>query len=340
MCIWVAICSAITFIVIISSLPKKEPCIGINSAVFPECTYFKKELIQDINRVKRLRTFEFETKPSTSLVTLFTSFDVRLENQFVYSNMVKNWASLGSGIKPVLYSNGEVENSMLGSSKWEVHPVPFMRCGSPVLRNLFQKTMSLYNSTLYGYANADILFNDALSKTLAEVVKSDLFKKGPILITGRRLEFNMSAAGVAHIDSFKLVEKLAKKTTLSHGMAGDILITNKLFLWNHVPDLAIGREIIDNWLIWYARAIGAKVIDITGTVIALHQTTKSRKKKYSNCNIDLTRKLHILPSIPIWRGSIDCADYVTHFTSTGDVQIIKKRELIPTCSYSKVRFWM
>ena len=150
---------------------------------------------------------------------------------------------------------------------------------------------------------------------------------------GRRSELNVSSLKNPVIDSLEAVDKLGDYATLSHGMAGDIFLTNKLFPWHHVPDIAIGRAITDNWIIWFARAIGAKVIDVTGTVLALHQSSSSVKKKtnWYQCNIDVLSEIKLLPHIPIWRGSIDCASYVTSFKANGEVRVVMKNQLAPAC---------
>jgi len=37
------------------------------------------------------------------------------------------------------------------------------------------------------------------------------------------------------------------------------------------PPLVIGRAGFDNWMIWYARSVGARVIDVSQAVVAIHQ---------------------------------------------------------------------
>jgi hypothetical protein len=54
------------------------------------------------------------------------------------------------------------------------------------------------------------------------------------------------------INTTKDVDILAKHGNLSWGFAADFFFTNELFPWEYVPDLVIGRALIDNWLIWYS----------------------------------------------------------------------------------------
>ncbi|KAJ8319732.1 hypothetical protein KUTeg_002717 [Tegillarca granosa] len=124
---------------------------------------------------------------------------------------------------------------------------------------------------------SDILFDKGFIKTLSEIVESHHFDKGPILIIGRRSEFNITSLKKSVINTIEEVEQLGMRSTLSHGMAGDVFITNNLFLWDHMPNLAIGRATVDNWLVWFARATGAKVIDITFSTLSLHHKTDIKK---------------------------------------------------------------
>jgi hypothetical protein len=54
--------------------------------------------------------------------------------------------------------------------------------------------------------------------------------------------------------------------------------------WKYIPDLVVGRPIIDNWLVWYSRMTNSKIIDSTFTALALHQRANGFVKKVNFCN--------------------------------------------------------
>jgi hypothetical protein len=68
-------------------------------------------------------------------------------------------------------------------------------------------------------------------------------------------------------------------------MAADYFISNKLFLWKYIPDLVVGRPIIDNWLVWYSRMTNSKIIDSTFT--ACLQLQFSSKGNFGKNTISL-----------------------------------------------------
>lgn len=334
--------SVVIFFLFYTSSPSVQEeeeliCPGYNGnpKVYRECAAFSDKLKEDIIRASQ-KTWKSDNKQNgrhSNFLTLFTSFDVNMEKSIVFTNMLDNWKSLGPHVNTILFTDDNRTKEMATQHGWPAVSIPNQRCGSPVLKDMYQTAMKMYNSSLYGYANADILFDNGLMKTLTEIVKSDMSDKGPLLIVGRRSDLNMSLMGEPKITSLKMVEKLGKYTTLGHSMAGDIFVSNTLFLWDHVPEFAIGRPIIDNWLIYFARAIGSKVVDISFSTLAIHQKTSSWVKRHLPCNKEISKQHYFHPPTPIFRGSIDCAEYLTQFNSIGKLRIVRKNLLFPHCYY-------
>lgn len=297
-----------------------------------KCVRLCTELIQDMNRVTNTEwNFHKKEQEDRMLLSMFTTFEPGMEKRKAYRNMFKNWKQLGPKLQTSFFYEKNSSAIMAGKFNWRAFPVPKIACGNPVLRSMFLKILQTDKSIFYGFGNADILFNDGLVKTLEAILKSDLFDKGPVVVVGRRQDVFISNQGDPLVDSTFQVEKLGRKARMSHAMAGDFFITNELFLWNHVPDLALGRMLLDNWLVWFARVSGSKVIDVTATVLALHQRELGFKPHHRMCNDDIARKSHLLPEVPIWTGSIECAGYVTQFTSDGDIFITPKIDLPYYC---------
>ena len=132
-------------------------CRGINKDVFPECVFFSEKLIDDINNLRtKSWTVNGNKRKHTHLLTLFTSFDAKMEDNVVYSNMLNNWKSLDKMLKPFCFSETDFKKVSFANDSWRLLPVPKLQCGSPVLKDLFLKAFQVYSSTLYGYVNADI----------------------------------------------------------------------------------------------------------------------------------------------------------------------------------------
>ena len=78
------------------------------------------------------------------------------------------------------------------------------------------------------------------------------------------------------------------------------------------------------FLFRYAHKVGAKIIDITATVTAVHQKTHGMNKTVSRCNEEEVFRKNVLPRVPIHLGNIDCAPYETRIDMKGNVFIIRK----------------
>ncbi|XP_033757989.1 uncharacterized protein LOC117340335 [Pecten maximus] len=274
-----------------------------------------------------------------SLLTLFTTWNPSMQKPVVYHNALRNWASLSRSVTTLVYSNdSEVEN-IAKKHNWQVQKIDRTACfGTPVLRTMFQEVIGRARSKFYGYANADLVFNDGLVKTLEAVANNPEFSKGPLLIVGKRVDVNISKLQEPVINGTKDVEKLAPHGKLSWGFAGDYYITNELFPWEFVPDLVIGRPLVDNWLIWYAREVGAKVVDASGSILAVHQLANGLKRIKFMCNKAEMWKKKLLPNLPVWKGMIDCAGYESRVGDSGKVFILPKIFLPEICNHDEAIF--
>jgi hypothetical protein len=60
---------------------------------------------------------------------------------------------------------------------------------------------------------------------------------------------------------------------LFHDIAQDYFIVhNRSFPWHVIPDLVVGRVAYDNFVVARAIAVNVSVIDVTKTVVAVHQS--------------------------------------------------------------------
>ena len=69
---------------------------------------------------------------------------------------------------------------------WDVMLVPSCnRCNYPVLKAMFNVTMETFESTFYGYSNADILYGEDLLQSLKFLSRQDIPPQSGLII-GRR----------------------------------------------------------------------------------------------------------------------------------------------------------
>ena len=145
---------------------------------------------------------------------------------------------------------------------------------------------------------------------------------GKTLVIGRRTNVRYKNKPLYHPSD---VTKLAKqKGRLFVVSAIDyFFIARNAFPWHRIPDMVIGRNGYDNFLVLTAIENNVSVIDATGTLLAVHQTdeegnfagTKNTVKK--RINLKLLHKItktrvrkYILP-----RGYTDPAPYETIYAN-------------------------
>lgn len=194
---------------------------------------------------------------------------------------------------------------------------------------MFEKVFKNFNSTFYGYANSDILFDSSLLETLTTIY-NEFGNKKSIFISGRRT--NVDFVSTKEAISYGNIRKAAKTRGILFKVdAEDYFITNKRFDWSIVPDFVIGRRAYDNWLVLHARAVGALTIDTSSTLLAVHQTTTTgnfeghgHTDPHYNDNLVLKLKLNR----HYYEGFTTCMTYET-FHSLCDTTEVSKRVEIP-----------
>ena len=275
------------------------------------------------------------TKP---ILTLFSSWSSvnNTEKDLVHNISLTNWARLQPKISIVLFSNDSkvvTTGKQLGAETLPI--IHHAGDGAPVLRTMFQTVQKLYTSSyLYGYVNSDILFANNFLESLEYVLTvSDLSL--PLFMTGRRT--NVENLTPAEAETSAALKKVAKTRGALFGEnAQDYFITNKAFPWDRIADVVIGRLAYDNWLVGYARcAINATMIELSDTVLAVHQTTKSGgnfegfKHPKAHYNEEVLKRAGIKPVYE--NGFTRCMQSFTYYSFCGDIAIGKRDSFWVKC---------
>ena len=274
-----------------------------------------------------------EQKESSMILTIFTTWDARMESEYVYNNTVKVLASLLPEIQLVIFLPEEKIASYNVPEGWHVLPISLKNCGGPpVLKNMFFDVYDLFDSTFYGYVNADILFNRGLVDTLYTLRKSQVYKSTKqVLISGKRVDLMMERYKLRHISSANEVDGLVRKGAIAHGYAEDFFITTRQFPWQHIPDLVIGRPKYDNFLLYMARLHNVPVVDVSMTVVALHQRTSKRKKSKDECNERILKKAKKYHKKYIKWGNLECATFETRYDRSGNISVFRRGQFSMIC---------
>ncbi|KAL4237825.1 hypothetical protein ACF0H5_002537 [Mactra antiquata] len=289
----------------------------------------------DICESRKIKINQASYKHSP-LITLFTSWSPDSSKDPIHNNTLRNWASLQPEVKIVVFTNNTEDTNLAKS--YGAHVMPILRHGgggAPVLKWMFQSVMKQFNNCqLYGYVNSDILFTPSLVKSLKKVVLDKDMTK-PLFLVGRRI--NVLNVSRNETDNYHLLEKVAKQRGELFGAnAEDFFITNSAFPWSSIVDVVVGRLAYDNWLVGHVICkMKIDVIDLTNTVLAVHQTTKKGgnfegfKNKDAHFNNALFKQLKIIPIFET--GFTICSQELTYNTLCEDIEITKRETFWEKC---------
>jgi hypothetical protein len=138
---------------------------------------------------------------------------------------------------------------------------------TPKFKSIFKQMEDVCPSEVFfvGYANADIMFDENLIKTLQSIKNWTIKYKKSLLIVGQRLNFLLK--GRLNVHDIKSLN-----AQIFQNNAQDFFITTRNFFdWSLIPDFVIGRSAYDNALVDWAYHKNS-LMDVTETVKALHQT--------------------------------------------------------------------
>lgn len=264
-----------------------------------------------------------------TLLVLFTTFMTNQEKFVCRNNTVKNWASLAPFVQPVFFSNDEALSNKVRKSGWDVMRPKTSHIGVPILKFMYLNTMKAYNAHFYGYSNGDLLFTNSLVKTLQTIMKTKLYSERPMLIIGQRT--NVRDVTEKQASTYENIIHLAKKGQLFTPLGIDFFITDSKYPWKDYPEVVIGRVAYDNFIVLNARKENHTTIDVTRTLLAVHQTTRAgnyegSEHPHANFNKDLLKKYSSIKQMN-WRAGIaPCASFYTALNHTANyIQILPRK---------------
>ena len=275
-----------------------------------EDTILSREAITNLLRDKILQN------ESVPLLTLFTTWTYSSNKTLLHNLTVRNWISLRPFIIPVVFTNDSIIAEECIEQGWDVLPVRVDAAGGvPVLKHMYKDVMATYNTTFYAYSNSDILYTGTLIETLASLINSSLDLEKPTLIIGRRTNIKLlTETEGSSWNNLTAVSKTRGQIFASN--AEDYFITTRVYPWEGIPDLVIGRRAYDNWLVFQARKNKHIVVDVTKTVLAVHQTTEAGNLEgHTHANKDYNFKLlrRLDRKIKYIAGYINCAEMYSKY---------------------------
>jgi len=186
----------------------------------------------------------------------------------IQQNAIGSWLQLGEDVEVVLVGDEEGYSEVVEQYQiaHQLH-VSRNKWGTPLVNSIFMQARKASQNNLLAYINADIIITpDFVSAVLGISRIEERF-----LIVGRR--WDLKVEDEINFEG-KWVDDLEKKVRNQGKLHDPTAIDYFVFprgIFTDIPPFAIGRAGWDNWMVYHAIKQGWTVIDITPSVIVIHQ---------------------------------------------------------------------
>ncbi len=259
----------------------------------------------------------------TSLLTLFTTFRNHSNADRLHRALVRNWDLLPGNINLILFStelpDGEADSLVSGTRFLHLQPKA-NRFGVPFLKSMYSDAAKRFRSDFYGYVNGDIFFDNGVIQTVS-AVRNNLLTFATTILIGRRTTCGMSDfLSLDEIRPENLRRVADKIGSLDRADAEDYFLVTADFPWQELPDVVVGRKSFDNYVVWFAITHNFTVIDVTGTVLALHVNVPASQGKRRLAD-HLYNKWKLGDRYDYKKSMTVSAPYATHRDKAGDIRV-------------------
>ena len=176
----------------------------------------------------------------------------------------------------IIYTNCKYWINLIQTDYQHVHILPLRlvhHSQPPLLKHMVIDTMDTFDTPFYMYANSDNLYDSSLTTTITTIlnnIQSGAMRQ-KLLLIGHRSNVKISKK----IRSETEVKELKEISQANKPFAKDYAIfTRESYDWNAFPDLMIGRQFFDSYLVDYAFHNEIQTVDVTATIPLVHQVKR------------------------------------------------------------------
>jgi hypothetical protein len=187
----------------------------------------------------------------------------------IQRNAIASWTRMQP--KPEVILFGTEPGTSENAEEFGLRHVARVKCndwGTPLVSDLFAQAEALGSGAVLCYVNADILLFDDFAQAVSRVTAWSR----SFLMVGRRTDMEVKDAIEFQRDDWaaQVRGRARHEGKLQIARSIDYFAVSR-GLYPAMPPLAIGRFWWDNWLLWKARSLGAKVVDASNAVLVVHQ---------------------------------------------------------------------
>lgn len=188
----------------------------------------------------------------------------------IQRNALRSWQGVHPDVEILLF--GDDAGAADVSAELGIRHVPAVRknrYGTKYLASIYDQAQELARHNLLCHVNCDILLLDDFPRAVERVAGAP----EPFLLAGRRWDVDIRQPLAFETSAWQdEVRKLAIHTNRQRPSQWiDYFVFRKGLFYKQIPEFVIGRPGWDNWLLWFARRSGARLIDASALVRAVHQ---------------------------------------------------------------------
>jgi len=188
----------------------------------------------------------------------------------IQRNAIKSWQLLHPGIEILLIGDDQGAAEVckeLGIQ--HVKDVRRNRNGTKYLASIYDRAQEVARHDLLCHVNCDIVLMSDFRSAVERMSKLH----GRFLLSGRRWDVDIREPwDFQRPDWEERLHQFAWQTNRQRPAQWiDYFVFRRGLFYKKIPEFVIGRPGWDNWLLWYARASGALVVDASSVVCAVHQ---------------------------------------------------------------------
>jgi hypothetical protein len=205
------------------------------------------------------------------MITFFTTPKPFLGHiDVIQRNAIESWKRVHPEAEVILF--GDEEGAAQAARDLQIRHVPDVKRnehGTKYLSPIFDGAQDLAHHSCLCYINCDIILLSDFRAAAARV----LSLSGGFMMAGQRWDTDITApVDFSAVDWEAQVRRQAiEANNLRPPQWIDYFVFSRGLYYKNTPPFVIGRPGWDNWLVWYARHSGARLVDASAVVQVVHQ---------------------------------------------------------------------
>jgi hypothetical protein len=191
-------------------------------------------------------------------------------SRVVQRNALNSWKLLHPDVEIILF--GDEEGAAEVCEELSLRHETYLERNESGLKridHLFDRAQEIARHDVLCYVNCDIILTQDFLAALTRVRE----REKRFLMVGRRWDLDVTTPlDFANPQWAEAIQKRARASGRQRPAQWiDYFAFSKGLYLHQIPAFVIGRVNWDNWLIWFADAVGARVIDASKAITAVHQ---------------------------------------------------------------------